>query len=130
MRYGVSNFIKIAKEYVEPDTTTLEGIERKLISWYCFTYGTTPNDVRLQEMTLEELLILFQMHRIKNNPAEVENELGANTYEDWLKKEMGEDYKDDEQMVAEIEEEEKKYQEKIAKKFPDKVTTNFNQFKE
>lgn len=130
MRYGVSNFIKIAKEYVEPDTTTLEGIERKLISWYCFTYGTTPNDQRLQEMTLEELLILFQMHRIKNNPAEVEQELGANTYEDWLKKEMGEDYKDDEQMVKALEEEERKYQEKIAKKYPDRVTTNFNQFKE
>lgn len=134
MKYGVRNFLNIAKEHVQADTTTLDGIERKLIAWYCFTYGTTPNDERLGEMTLEDLMVLFHMHRIRNNPDEANQELNPNDYEDWLKKEMGETYMSDEEMVADMEKEERNYQKKVKEvfsdkeKYPDKISTDFSQF--
>lgn len=129
--YDLSNFLKIANEQINADTTTFEGIERRLIAWFCFTYNTTPNDDRLMNMTLEELLVLFQMHRIKNSPEEVSKELNPkDSFEEWLKKEMGDEYVSDAKMVEEMDEEEEKYQEKIRKKFPDKVKTDFTNFEE
>lgn len=128
MKYGITNFIKIAKAHVDADTSTLEGIQQKLVAWYCLHFGKTPNDPSLLDMTLEELLVLFQMHRVRNNPEEVDNELNPNEYENWLKKEMGESYLSDEDMVAAMEKEEQEFQQKVREKYPDKIRTDFSQF--
>ena len=131
-KYGLSNFLKIANGFVNADTTTLEGIEKKLMDWFATKYNTTLNDDRLLDMTLEELLVEFHRDKIHTNP-EVLAKVGAKTseeedYEEWLKKEMGEEYLSEEQMVEMMAQEEKEYQEKIKKKFPDKITTDFSQF--
>jgi len=128
--YGIKNFTRIANENFSADTTTLEGIETALKSWFCFAFNTTLNDERLLNMTLEELVVTHQMHRIKNNPQEVTEELDSEgqDYETWLKESMGEDYVTDDEMVKAMQEEEKEFQEKVRKKYPERVTTDFTQF--
>lgn len=135
-RYGVKNFTRIAYNKVNGDTSSLEGLEEWLKSWFCFKYNTTENDDRLLDMTLEELLVLHQMHRVNENPVEVKVELDGRTseqedHEEWLKKEMGDDYITDEEMIEGMRAEEEEYQEKMSKlkkDLPTKVTTDFSQF--
>lgn len=131
MKYGVKNFIYIAKENVDPDLTTFDGIQRFLITWFCDKYNTTRNDPRLLDMTLEELLVLYQEYRIKDDPNYFRDQTDptVTSYEDWLKKEMGEDYLSEEASVEASEEYDREYTKKIREKFPDKVTTDFSQFK-
>jgi hypothetical protein len=132
-QYGVKNFIHIANEYVNPDVTTVAGIEKFLIGWYCFKFNTTPNDDKLGEMTLEELMVLYQMHRIKDDPNYFTEQTAADkqTYEDWLKEEMGEDYASEEANIQAIEQEEKDYTKKVRDRFkelPERIDTDFSQF--
>lgn len=131
-QYGLKNFLRIADTYVNADTTTLEGVEKWLVSWFCFTYNCPPNDPRLLEMTVEELLVLFQMHRIKQDPTIVTRELhNTNDYEEWLKKEMGEDYisEGDQIKWAETKKEERdRKEEKLD--LPDEITTDFSELHE
>ena len=96
-----------------------------------FTYNTTENDPRLLDMSVEELLVLFQMHRLKNTP-ELAESTGdpAAEYENWLKTEMGEGYLTDEQMSEGMEKEEKAFQKRVRERFPDRISTDFSQFKE
>lgn len=135
-KYSVKNFTRIAFEKLRGDTSTLDGIEQWLKAWFCLTYNTTENDDRLLDMTVEELLILHQLHRVKNNPTEVEVELNGKTSEDddfeqWLKEEMGETYLTNEEMVEGMKQEEEEYQEKmqkLKKDLPSKISTDFTQF--
>ncbi len=130
--YGISNFIRIANEFINGDTRTVAGIEKRIKAWYCFHYNTTLNDDKLLDMTLEELLVLYQMHRIKDDPT-VLAEVGISAkeedeFEDWLKEQMGDEYVSNDDMVKGMDKEEQEFQTKIREKFPDKVTTNFSQF--
>ena len=89
-------------------------------------FNTTPNDERLLGMRLDELLLFRMMHEIHDRPSVIE-EIGpqGDEYEDWLKKEMGEEYKSMDDMVAQqeqIEAEEKA----IAETLPDKIETDFS----
>lgn len=129
-QYGVKNFISIANEYVNPDVTTMTGIQKFLIGWFCFKFNTTENDDRLQDMTLEELMVLYQMHRIKEDPLYAQEQMSpsGNSYEDFLKEQMGEDYVSEEEQIRQIEEEEKEFTKRIRDQFPERVETDFSQF--
>jgi hypothetical protein len=140
---GVLAFIKAAHAMLHADTSSMEGFERFLVSWYCFKYNVPPNDSNLLDMTLEELATLYFMHRIKEDPNFVaETVSGKDDYEEWLKQEMGEDYISNEEMVKQMVEYEKEQIEKRTKDFkqssedlkaavkslkdlPDRITTQF-----
>jgi len=134
-KYGLKNFLHIANEFVNPETDNLDGIQRWLTSWFCFTYNTTPNDDKLLDMTIEELLVLYNMHRIKDDPEYFQNQITPDDpdgYEAWIKEEMGEAYETEEEMIELMNNEEAQYQQrikKIADNLPDVVTTDFAQFK-
>jgi len=126
--YSLKNFEVIAKEYINGKTDTLEGIETRLTAWYCITFNTTFHDPKLLEMTLEELIILYYMHLLKNNP-ELLSEEEKDEYEEWLKKQMGNKYVSEDQMVQHAtgyEEAEKKRLEEIKNRLPEKITTDFS----
>jgi len=118
-------FLRLAYEQLNPKLDSLDGLQQALINWYCFQYNTPPNDQRLLSMTLEELLILQQMHKIKENP-QLADEVNPDyeDYETWLKREMGQDYVDEEAMIQKalaVEAEEKA----LAEKLPEKIHTDF-----
>ena len=96
------HFLMLAYKQLNPDMTTLDGLEQALKNWYCFQYNVPPNDDKLMEMTLEELLILNQMHKLKENP-NLAQELESGDYEEWLQKEMGADYVSEDDMIAQTE---------------------------
>jgi hypothetical protein len=139
-KFGILNFVRAANEMVNAKTSTLEGLERWLISWFCLKFNTSPNDDRLQEMTLEELVTLFYMHKIQEDPKFVES-MAFDTdddFERWLQEEMGDEYITDEEMVQgmlQYEQDSKERrklrdaQSKIRlKDLPDKITTDFSVF--
>lgn len=122
-------FMKIAYDQLNPDLSSLDGLEQTLVNWYCFQYNVPPNDDKLLSMTLEELLVLNQMHRIHDNPELAEEfDPKFKSYEDWLKAEMGDDYVSDEDMIAQMEayeREEKEIEKEILETYPESITTNF-----
>lgn len=122
-------FLKLAYAQLNPDMTSVEGLEQALSNWYCFQYNVPPNDDKLMDMTVEELLVLYQMHKLRENPAladEINSEHGD--YEAWLKKEMAEEYVSDEEMVKraeQLEQQEKRLVEETKDKLPQKIVTEF-----
>lgn len=123
-------FLQLAYEQLHPDTTTLAGVEQALVNWFCEKYDIPPSDPRVGELYLEELMVMWQMHRLRNNP-ELMNEIdvGAGSYEDWLKKEMGEDYVSPEEMQARAEALEAREKEEIKAledRLPSRITTDFS----
>ena len=119
-------YIQLAYDQLNPKGNDLKALEQVLTNWFCLKFNTTPNDERLMGFRLDELLLLRMMHEIHDRPSVLE-EIGpqADEFEDWLKKEMGEDYKSMDQMIDQqekLEAEEKA----IAETLPDKVETDFN----
>ncbi|NIU87504.1 MAG: hypothetical protein GWN56_09530 [Nitrosopumilaceae archaeon] len=130
--FNLKNFARIAHAKLNPDISTLEGLKQFLTNWYCFQYGVTEKDDKLLSMTVEELIILYQMHRIKEDPEyynNIINPSAQDSYEEWLKKEMGDEYVTEEENVSQILKEQEDYTKKIRDQFPDKVTTDFDQFR-
>lgn len=125
--YGLKRFIAIANSYVNPDISTVEGIQKALIVWFCEKFNTVPWDERLKTATLEDLLVFYYTHKIKEDPSLLD-ELDENfkSYEEWLKEEMGEDYVSEEEMVDQAINYEKKELEKVKDMdLPDRIDTNF-----
>lgn len=121
-------FLKLAYDQLNPNITSLDGLEQALKNWYCFQYNVPPNDDKLLDMTLEELLILNQMHQLKDNP-HIADEIGRESdgYEDWLKKEMGDSYVSMDDMVTQaelLEREEKEFLKK--NELPEIIKTDFS----
>lgn len=79
-KLGVLNLVKAAHEMINAKTDSLEGLERYLIAWFCTKFETTPNDDRLQGMTLEELVTFFYMNRIKDDPETVSRMISDGSY--------------------------------------------------
>ena len=136
-KYGLDNFISIADGYVNADTTSVDGIEKAMIAWYIFKFETTPNDPKLLDMTLEEILVLYHMHKIRDNPAIIEDTgntpESGDDWEDWLQDEMGEEYEDQDQMIATMDKEATQYTQKVREQFgelPDKIDTDFSMLDE
>lgn len=101
-----------------------------LVSWYCFQYGVTQKDDKLLDMTLEELLVLYQMHRLRDDPQYYDEIMNpkAQDYEDWIKEQMGEDYVTEEENIEQILEYDKKLTEKVKEQYPEEIKTDFSQF--
>lgn len=139
-KFGVLNFVRAAHEMVNAKTDSMEGLEKFLIAWFCTKFETTPNDERLQDMTLEELVTFFYMHRIKDDPETVSRLItdGDDEYEKWLKEEMEEEYVTDEEMVQGMLQYENNQKDKRRakddeikerlKELPDSITTKFPVF--
>src|SRR5574338_1700687 len=100
-KLGILNFVRAAHEMVNERTSSMEGLDKFLVAWFCTKFNTTPNDERLQEMTLEELVTVYYMSRIQEDPATIERLIsdGDDDYERWLREEMEEEYVTDEEMV-------------------------------
>lgn len=140
-KLGVLNFVKAAHDMLNAKTDSLEGLERFLICWFCTKFETTPNDDRLQEMTLEELTILFYMFRIKEDPETVSRMVtdGEDDYEEWLRQEMQDEYLTDDEMVQGMVQYEDNQKDKRRikdeemraklKELPDRITTEFPSLK-
>lgn len=123
-------FLQLAYEQLNPDTTTLAGVEQALVNWFCEKYDIPPTDPRVGDMYLEELMVMWQMHRLRTNP-ELVNEIdsGSGSYEDWLRKEMGEEYVSPEEMQARaeaLEAQEKAEIKRLEEKLPEHITTDFS----
>lgn len=129
--FGLKRFLALANDYVNPDTSNFEGLEKYLQIWLCEKLNTVPWDNRIQDATLEDMLFFFYVEKVKNDPSVV-NELYLDgtpeeSYEDWLKKEMGEDYLDDAEF-GETQAQLKEEQMKAIKdrNLPDKIRTDFS----
>lgn len=139
-KLGVLNLVKAAHEMVNARTDSMEGLERFLVSWFCTKFETTPNDPRLDEMTLEELTVFYYMNRIQDDPEVIPRLLqdGEDEYEKWLREEMADEYVTDDEMVEgmlQYEENQKdkrrvKDEEARArlKDLPERITTEFPTF--
>lgn len=119
-------YLKLANDQLNPVGNDFKALEQVLTNWFCLKFNTTPNDERLLGMRLDELLLFRMMHEIHDRPSVLE-EIGpqGDEFEDWLKREMGDDYKSMDQMVAQhekLEEEEKV----VAESLPEKIHTDFS----
>lgn len=130
MASSLNNLIKLANNYVNADTKNLDGFRRYLTTWYCFKFNVSFKDPTFLSHTFEELVLLYLMHDLRDNPSNYDKILGnkeVDDYEEWVKKQMGDDYLTDEEMVAQMVDYTTKEQE-LAKKLPDKITTDFSNF--
>lgn len=126
-KLSLKRIVKLANEALNPDTSTIEGLKQHITNWYCFKYNVTFKDPILLSHTFEELLVLYYMHRIVENPESVEEILNPQmeTYEDWIRKQMGEDYITEEQMVQDMLEYDRQEKE-LAETLPDNLNIDFN----
>lgn len=128
MASSLNNLVKLADSFVNADLTSIEGFRKHLIAWYVFKFKTTFKDPTLLDHTLEELVLLYLMHEVKDNPQNYEKILGnpeAEDYEEWLRKQMGDDYQTEEEMAKEMLDSQQRIEE-IAKTLPDRITTDFS----
>ena len=126
--YGLKNFIVIANEYVNPDLTTQEGIEKFLVRWYCKKFNVPLWHSDIQAATLEELLVFFYIHRIEEDPSVLDDlDPSLKSYEDWMKEQMGESYLTEEEMTEEMIKLQKEEVEKAKElDLPESISTDFS----
>lgn len=119
-------YLQLAYDQLNPKENTLKALEQVLTNWFCLKFSTTPNDERLLNMRLDELLLFRMMHEIHDRPSVIE-EIGPqrDEFEEWLRKEMGEDYKSMDQEIQQAEKLEAE-EKAIADTLPDKIETDFN----
>lgn len=119
-------YLKLAYDQLNPKENSFKALEQVLTNWFCLKFNTTPNDERLLGMRLDELLLFRMMHEIHDRPSVIE-EIGpqGDEFEEWLRKEMGEDYKSMEQEVEKAEQLEAE-EKAIADTLPDKIETDFS----
>lgn len=122
-------YLQLAYDQLNPKTNDLKALEQVLINWFCFKFKTTPLDEKLLGMRLDELLLFRMMHEIHERPAIIE-ELGpqASEYEEWLKKEMQDEYKSMDEEVANLERLEQE-EKAIAEQLPERIDTDFDSIK-
>lgn len=119
-------YLQLAYDQLNPKGNDFAALEQVLVNWFCLKFNTTPNDERLLGMRLDELLLFRMMHEIHDRPSVLE-EIGpqGDEFEEWLKREMGDEYKSVDEMIQaqeKLDEEEKQ----IAESLPDKIDTDFS----
>lgn len=124
---SLKKIIKLANECLNPDTSTVEGLKTYLKTWYVLKFNVPFKDPVLLSHSLEELLVLYYVHAIKDNPSIAEEVLESDvqSYEEWLQQQMGEDYVSEEEMVNNMVEYTNKEQE-IAKDLPDDLSLDLS----
>lgn len=125
--FGITNFLHIAHSYVNPAINNLADMRKYLIGWFCIEYKTTMNDERLLNMTVEELLVLFQMKRIHDDPNYYQAQVNPveDDYEDWLKTQMGDNYVSLADQEKELKKLDQEFMDKLREEYPDEITTDF-----
>lgn len=119
-------YLKLAYEQLNPTTNDMGALQQVLVNWFCFQFNTTPNDQRLLDMRLDELLVLRMIHEIKERPQVVDEiKSGYEEFEEWLKTQMGDSYKSIDQMASDVEKLDQQEQE-IAEELPTRIDTDFN----
>lgn len=122
-------FLQLAHSQLNPKSIGIENLEQALCNWYMFQYNVPPNDDKMLSMTLEELFVLRQMHNLRDNPQLAEElDSSQGSYEEWLKKEMGDEYESPEELLAREEEQEKiakEEEDRLIKDLPTMITTDF-----
>lgn len=123
-------YLQLAYDQLNPKTNDLKALQQVLVNWFCFKFSTTPNDERLLSFRLDELLLFRMMNEIHDTPGIIQ-EIGSNgdEFEEWLKTQMGPDYKSTEDMIADQEKLEKE-EKLLAEALPDRIATDFSSFKE
>lgn len=118
-------YLQLANHQLNPSGNDFRALEQVLTNWFCLKFNTTPNDERLLGMRLDELLLFRMMHEIHDRPSVLE-EIGpqGDEYEEWLKNEMGNDYKSMDDMVASQEKMDSD-EKQLAENLPDKIETDF-----
>ena len=129
---SLKKLIQRANELLNPDLSTKEGIKDYLKTWFVLKFNTTYKDPVLASHTLEELIVLYHVFYLKENPDDAERLINPDqfvseedAYEKWLQEQMGEDYVTEEQMVDDMVEYVKKEKE-LANQLPEKITTDFS----
>lgn len=125
---NIQAIIKKANDYVNAKVEDTAGLKRHLTAWYCFNFNTTFKDPTFLSHTFEELLLLYFMFKLKENPdsyRHITHAEEARSYEDFLKNMMGEDYVSEDQMVEQLANYDKKEKE-YAATLPDIITTDFS----
>jgi len=119
-------YLQLAYDQLNPKDSNLKALEQVLTNWFCLKFNTTPNDERLLGFRLDELLLFRMMHEIYDRPSVME-EIGpqGDEYEEWLKKEMGEDYKSMDQEIAQAEKLEAE-EKALSEALPDRIETDFS----
>ena len=107
--YSFENLKQKVQAGIEEDTTSLEGLERFLRSWWCGHYNKPYKSPELLDYTLEELLWEFLSIRYRANPQllqheKEEKEKAADAEEDesWLKQQMDTGYRTQAQQEREL----------------------------
>ena len=119
-------YLQLAYNQLNPENNDVKALEQVLVNWFCLKFNTTPNDHRLLSMRLDELLLFRMMHEIHERPSVME-EVGSpkDEYENWLKQQMGEEYRSVEQMV-EVHERLEQEEKALADNLPGRVDTDFS----
>lgn len=127
-KYGLDRFLAIAHERMNPNTSTREGLATAMQTWACFELKTVPWDTRIMNASVEQLLIFYHMHKLKEDPQIIEKLDGSiRQYDDWAD-DMGAE--SPEEYAKLLEEWEKKEANKAEEmNLPDKVTTDFGDLK-
>jgi len=131
-KLSLNNFVRIANSYLDNSDTSIEGIEKYLIGWFVTQFNTTLNDQRLLDMTFEELLVLYNIYKIKEDP-EIVNQIlnpeDPDGFEKWLKEEMGDNYLSEEEMIEDTIKRDKELKKKL-EEYPDEIVTDFSKLGE
>lgn len=127
-KYSLDNLLEIAKYKLDPDMNSLEGLKLYLKSWFAIKFNTTEYDPRIQELTVEELLIRYYMQRMHDDP-DFYNRISnkeEDDYEEWLKEQMADDYKSIEEQAKSLQKHEEEFTKKIREKYPDEIKDTFS----
>jgi len=127
----IKQLIQIAEDWVNSDPNTPEGFKKFLVRWYCRQYNTTFKDPTLLSHTIDELAVLYFASEIEKDPEvfkyitdpdyKTKDQLEEESWEEFLKQRMGENYTTEEESIKQVEDYLKK-EEEITKTLPDDLS--------
>ena len=117
-------YLKLAYEQLNPSSNDFSALEQVLVNWFCLKFNTTPNDPRLLNFRLDELMLFRMMNEIHERPGVLQEIQTDDEYEQWLKHEMGDQYQSMKDMAEGITTE-NKLDEEVAKSLPSRIETDF-----
>jgi len=110
---------EIAKTRMEMEPSNELELIEWLKVWWSSTYNLPDNHPLFVNRTIEEHMIDFYIKKFQSNPDELneDSKKSKDEYEEWLKKEMGEDYHNEDDFLVDPKMSEKEKLE-ILEKFP------------
>lgn len=107
----------------------MEGLKQFLIQWFCDFHKVTRDSDIILDKTLEELAVEYMTECIKADREYYDRIMndGEDSYERWLKEQMGEEYQTTDENEAMMKEEQQQHSDKIRSQFPDEIKTDFTE---